>query len=263
MNRAKKAIRHLPRPPAMPSRFFWMLGEDYWFAGQRRGSSHQACFAPDHIREMLAAAKAPGGPDYADLGAAASFLNLLAADIREPPPPRAEAVAAWAKETAQAARDLLHRFGVDVKTLAAGGAALSPDARENLKGALEPVMILADRHGPLADLTSRMGKHAAHERPAAIVPAIDALAMLAIVADEAADFWHSHSKGAGANAKNATRKLAIRGAAAYRAGTGKEPGLNPEGPFARFLSHIATNLGVNIEAGAAVAAWRREAKRNR
>jgi hypothetical protein len=246
MSRTKKPIRHLPRPPAMPAGFYWQ----------------PQTFTPESVAEIMRAVKAPGGPDYADLKTAALHLNDLVVEIGEPPPPRAEAVAAWARETAQAARDLLRRFGVDVKTLAAGGAALSPDARENLKGALEPALILADQHGPLADLTNRMGQHAAHERPAAIVPAIDALALLAIAADEAADFWRSHSKGAGATAKDATRKLAIRGAAAYRAGTDKEPGLNPGGPFARFLAEIVNELSIDIEAGAAVAAWRREVKKS-
>ena len=257
MNRAKKPIRRVTRPPAMPAGFYWQ----------------PPTFTPDRVREMLVAAKAePGGPDYADLKTAALHLNDLVAEIGEPPPPRAEAVASWARETAQAARDLLRRFGVDVKTLASGGAALSPDARENLEIALEPALARAGKIQSATDKTldaempRGLVRHVAiyepHECHKAIAPAIEALALLALATEGAAIHWQEYVTP-GATAKDATRKLAIRGAAAYRAGTGKEPGLNPEGPFARFLFEIATKLGVNIEAGAAVAAWRREAKRNR
>jgi hypothetical protein len=221
---------------------------------------------------MLVAAKAePGGPDYADLKAAALHLNDLVAEIGEPPPPRAEAVASWARETAQAARDLLRRFGVDVKTLAAGGAALSPDARENLEIALEPALGRAGKIKSATDKTldakmpRGLVRHVAiyepHERHKAIAPAIEALALLALATEGAAIHWQEYVRP-GATAKDATRKLAIRGAAAYRAGTGEEPGLNPEGPFGRFLGEVAEKLGIEISPAAAVSVWRREIENN-
>ena len=257
MSRAKKPIRRVTRPPTLPPLFWWKkVGLD---PNPNRRRSFQAVFTPEQARQMLTEAKAPGGPNYADLRTAVDYLNRLAAEIREPPLPRAEAIADWAEETATAAWHLLRGFGVDPKLVADGSAALTPKARQNLDEALLPMIT-----GPLSDRVRR-GDHlrAPLSHRDAIALAIDSLAFLAWVTDDAAGWWRRQSKGAGANKKEATHKLAIHGAAAYRAATGKEPGLNPGGPFARFLAEIVNELCIDIEAGAAVAAWRREAKRNR
>jgi hypothetical protein len=296
MNRAKKPIRRVTRPPTVPHLHIWKLMKLDPAPSRRR--SFQAVFTPEKARQMLTEAEAPGRPNDAALKTAADYLNQLAAEIREPPPPRAEAIAEWAEETTTAALDLLRRFGVDRKTVVgadasyrlggfgkfpnspdaimrsellrwlgvdpksvvADGFLLTPEARRNLREILFGGIGIG---GPFADRVLRPGTARAVPRSDTIDFLIDALALLTMATDEAARTWRSYRKGAGANKKEATHKLAILGAAAYRAGTGKEPGLNPEGPFARFLSDIATKLGVNIEAGAAVAAWRREAKRNR
>ena len=79
-------------PPTMPGRFAWVPDD----------------FTPATVAEMLKEAKAPGGPGYANLEAAASHLNQLVIAIFKPPPPhdwrdgppRPEPIAAWAKETA-------------------------------------------------------------------------------------------------------------------------------------------------------------------
>lgn len=257
MGRTKKPIRRVTRPPKMPARFYWQ----------------PETFTPAKVAKMLKEARAPGGPKYANLEAAASHLNDLVADIGEPPPPSPKAIAEWAEETAQAARDLLRRFGVDVKTLAAGGAALSPEARENLETALEPALARAGKiksatDKPLdAKMPRGLARHVAkcepHERHKAIAPAIEALALLALATEGAAIHWQEYVTP-GANQKDLTRKLAIRGAVAYLAGTGREKtGFSNEGPFERFLGEVAAALDVKIKAAAAVAAWRREDEKTR
>lgn len=216
------------RPPAMPGRFAWVPDD----------------FTPPSVAEMLKEAKAPGGPDFADLKAAAASLNGLASAIGEPEPPRPETIAAWAKETATAADALLRRLGADPVEIARGGAMMPAEARDNVREILEPGMMLAPVESPLAGLARDMGGRAPHSRAKALAPALEGLGLIFLALQEAEAFWRNHGKGGGRNEAHRARLLVAHGAAAYCHATGKEPGLSEQGPALRFLEILAARLGV-------------------
>ena len=240
-------------PPTMPGRFAWVPDD----------------FTPATVAEMLKEAKVSGGPDFANLEAAASHLNQLVVAIFKPPPPhdwrdgpprpepiaawaketappRPEAIAAWCKETAAAADDLLRRLGADPVEIARGGAVMPAEARDSLRDILEPGMMLAPPESPLAGLARDMGALATHERAKPLAPALEGLALLFLALREAEGFWRDLGKGGGRNEAHRARLLALYGATAYRHATGKEPGLNPQGPTLRFLKILAARLGVFV-----------------
>jgi len=242
-------------PPTMPGRAAWVKDD----------------FTPDSVREMLDKAKAPGGPDFADLKAAASRLNDLVTAIFKPPPPkdwlnapprpepiaaraketappRPETIAAWCKETATAADALLRRLGADPVEIARGGAVMPAEARaearDSLRDILEPALMLAPPESPLAGLARDMGGLATHERAKPLAPALEGLGLIFLALQEAEAFWRGLGKGGGRNEAHRARLLVAHGAAAYRHATGKEPGLSEQGPALRFLEILAARLGV-------------------
>jgi hypothetical protein len=214
----------------MPGRFAWVPCD----------------FTPATVAEMLDKAKAPGGPGYANLEAAASHLNDLVTAIGEPAPPRPETIAAWAKETAAAADALLRLFGADPVEIARGGAVMPAEARDNVREILEPGMMLAPVESPLAALARDMGALATNERIKPLAPALEGLGLMFLALQKADGFWRDHGKGGGRNEAHRARLLVMYGATAYRHATGKEPGFNPQGPAMRFLKILAARLGVIV-----------------
>ena len=219
------------RPPAFPGRY----------------AEVPVVFTPETVKEILGAVEAPGGPGYANLEAAASHLNDLVIAICEPEPPRPEKIAAWAKETATAANALLRLFGADPVEIARGGAVMPAEARDNVREILEPGMMLAPPESPLAGLAHDLGAMATHERAKALARALDGLAWMFLALQKADGFWHDPKRRRGGrNPAHDARRLVAHGAGAYRAATGREPGLNERGPALRFLQAIAKGLEIRV-----------------
>jgi hypothetical protein len=236
-----KRPRDVPGPPTMPGRFAWV----------------QYDFTPETVAELLGKARVPGGPDYANLEAAAWGLNDLVYAIGEPAPPRPESIAAWCEETATAADVLLRRFGADPAWIARGSAVLPAEARANLREIFEPALMLAPPESPLATLAHELGFAESFERPSAIAPALAHLGLMYLALNEAGHFWRKHSAGGGRNAAHRARLLAVYGAKAYRHATGREPGLKEQSPALRFLEILATRLGVATSPQAMIGHMRR------
>jgi hypothetical protein len=214
----------------MPGGFAWVPGD----------------FSPATVAEMLDKAKAPGGPGYANLEAAASTLNQLVIALGEPEPPRPETIAAWAKETATAADALLRLFGADPVEIARGGAVMRAEARDNVREILEPALVRAPLRSPLAGLARDMGALATNERTKPLAPALEGLGLMFLALQEAEAYWRGIGKGGGRNAAHRAQLLVAYGVTAYRHATGEEPGLNPQGPAMRFLKILAARLGVIV-----------------
>jgi hypothetical protein len=222
-------------PPPMPASFAWETG----------------AWDVEAVRRMLKAAKIK--PPFADLEGAALHLEMLAQDFSNHAPPRAEAMARWARETSKTAHKLLAAIGADPVEIARGGAVLSAEAREAFEGALEPGLMMADARSPLAGLARDLGRPGPHERGEVLAPAIVSLGFLAAALSEAEGFWRSYSKGAGRTPDHYGRVLAIRCAAAYCAATGKEPGAQAGGPAVRLALAVFRALAPGWPAPSAVA----------
>ncbi|MCA3377615.1 MAG: hypothetical protein INF64_10865 [Roseomonas sp.] len=222
-------------PPPMPASFAWETGT--WDAGA--------------VRRALEAAKVK--PPFGDLEGAAVHLEMLAQDFGAIAPPRAEAMARWAKETGEAARKLLAALGADPGEIARGGVVLPADAREALEGALEPGLMLAPPESPLAGLARDLGALAKHQRAKALAPAMQGLGLLLLALQEAEGFWGGYAKGAGKTPDHYGRVLALRCAAAYRHATGREPGAQANGPAVRFALGVFAMLAPRRPAPSAVA----------
>jgi len=196
-------------------------------------------FFAETVSDLLAEARVR--PPHINLECAAERLELIALDLEAGEPPRPEEIARWAERLEAKARELAELLGCDLAALAVGGAGRAMGATD----LLEAAMIEADDRSDLAELARSAGAFTPLDRARLLRQVPESVGLVMLAAREGADFWRKHTKG-GRSRLFVARALIFHTAGAYRAATGREPGVKPDGPAVRFALCVAAFLRKNL-----------------